>query len=91
MKTKSFEDTLEGYVLSTVKGAYRFKKYWMNKGYNENSSIERAINYAFGQINSAIGDSFSWEEAEFSFRELSNIANALANYCVQNKSNHIKD
>jgi hypothetical protein len=55
MKIKSVEDTLEEYVLSTVKGAYNTKKHWMNKGYDENSSIDRAIRYAFGQINSGIG------------------------------------
>ena len=84
MKVKSIEDTIEEYVLSTVKGAYNVKKDWMKRGFNEESSIKRALNYAYGQINSGVGKTFLWKDAERSFRELSDIANALADYCKKN-------
>ncbi len=81
MKVKSVEDTIERYVLSTVKGAYNVKKDWMKRGFEEPSSIEKALNYAYGQINSGVGKTLAWEDAEKGFRELSNIANALADFC----------
>lgn len=81
MKVKSVEETVENYVISTVAGAYRNKKHWKNKGYDEPSSINRALKYAFGQINSGVGETFSWEDAEKSFRELGDISNALADHC----------
>lgn len=81
MKTKSIENTIEEYVISTVIGAYNTKKHWKKRGFDEPSSIDKALNYAYGQINSGIGETFTWEDAEKSFRELSDIANALAVYC----------
>ena len=83
MKVKSIEETLEDYVISTVGGAYRTKRHWINEGFDEKSAIKKTLNWAYSQIEAGIRQKFTWQDAEKGFREMTEIANVFADYCKQ--------
>ncbi|MCK4902232.1 MAG: hypothetical protein KAS76_02660 [Thermoplasmatales archaeon] len=85
MKVKGVEETVEDYVISTVAGAYRNKRHWMKQRFDEDSSIKKALSWAYGQIDSGVGEVFTWEDAENGFREISEIANVFADYCKHSR------
>lgn len=84
---KKIEETIEDYVIGTIPGAYKTKRYWIKKGFDEDSAIEKAIKYAFGQMKAGIGESFNLKDAENGFREMGEIANVLADACKQTNDN----
>jgi len=83
MKAKAFDETAENYVIGTIQGAFKTKRHWMKKGFDEDSSIEKAVSYAFGQIMAGTGSNVSLEDAEKAFREISAIAHSFADACKQ--------
>jgi len=83
MKMKIVDETVENYVIGTIQGAFKTKRHWMKKHSDEDSSIEKAVSYAFGQIIAGTGSNVSLEDAEELFREISAIADSFADACKQ--------
>lgn len=81
VKGKSIDEVVENYVIGAIQGAFKTKRYWMKRGFNEESSIKKAINYATGQLNAGTGGNLSISDAEAIFREIGAIAEALADMC----------
>jgi len=78
---KTIDETIENYLISTIIGAYKYKKHWMKKGFDEDSAIEKSVKYAIGQMKSGTGYTFNWEDVENMFREISVIATSFADLC----------
>jgi len=87
MKTKTIDESVENYVIGTVQGAYRTKRNWMKKKFDEDSAIKKTLDWAYAQIEAGIGETFSLKDAEAGFREMSEIANILAEACRQANNN----
>jgi hypothetical protein len=79
---KSKEEWIENYVIGAVQGAFKTKRYWMKKGFDAPSSIQKAVNYAVGQLSAGIGKS-NLTKAESAFREMGKIAEAFANMIAE--------
>jgi hypothetical protein len=80
---KTIKETIENYLIGTIKGAYKTKKHWMKKGFEKSSAIEKAWRYAIGQIEAGIGENINWNDAEEIYREIGAIANAFADLSKQ--------
>ena len=78
---KNIDETIENYLIGTIAGAYKTKRYWMDKRFDEKSAIEKSVKYAIGQMESSIGNTLSWKNVESIFREISVISDSLADYC----------
>lgn len=83
MKTKTIHETLEDYVIGTVHGAYRTKRHWIKQGFEEDDAIKKTLSWAYAQVGVGTGDTFNLKDAENGFREMSEIANVLADACKQ--------
>lgn len=80
---KSIKETVENYLIGTIHGAYKTKRYWIKKGFDSNSAVEKATKYAFGQIEAGLGETFNWKDVEEIFREIGAIANVFADLSKQ--------
>ena len=80
---KTIEETIENYLIGTIQGAYKTKRNWIKKGFDNSSAIEKATSYAFGQIEVGIGETFDWKDVEEMFREIGVIANVFADLSKQ--------
>nr|MDO8089263.1 hypothetical protein [Candidatus Sigynarchaeota archaeon] len=80
MKIKPLEEIVENYVIGTIQGAYKMKRYWKERGWDEEHAIDYATRYAIGQLKSGVGESCDVEKAIAIFREISAIATALADF-----------
>jgi hypothetical protein len=78
LKVKSIEQTIENYVLGTIQGAFKTRRYWMNQGYDEDHAIKNAVNYGVGQIKAGVS-ARNFEATIEMFREVAGIATAFAN------------
>ena len=84
---KTIDETIGNYLIGTIQWAYKTKRYWIKKGFDENSAIGKATKYAFGQMEAGIGETFNKKDVEEIFREIGVIANVLADACKQANDN----
>ena len=87
MEVKSINESIENYLIGTIQGAYKTKRYWMKKRFTEENAINKSITYAIHQIQSGIGETYTLQDVENMFREIGDIANALADSCKQANEN----
>lgn len=73
MKTISLDETIDNYILSTILGTYKTKRFWMKQGYNEEKAIQNATKYALGMLREKLDPKYI-----DMFREVAVIANFLA-------------
>lgn len=91
MKIKSIEETVQNYVIGVIQGAFKTKRHWMKKGFDEKRAIENAIRYGIGQIRAGVGNICNIETAINIFREISQISTCFANLLEEIKSNSETD
>jgi len=86
LKVKSVEESVENYVIGTIQGAFKTKRYWRGQGYDENHAISNAVEYGIGQIKAGVNIQ-NLEHIIGVFREISGIATAFADMLENAKSN----
>lgn len=78
-KATSIEDWVKNYVLGTIPGVYKMKRYWVKQGYDEDHAINNAVQYGIGQLAAGVGSTCDVETTIKMFREIAEIATAFAN------------
>jgi urocanate hydratase len=73
------EEIVQNYVIGTIQGTFKTKRYWVKKGYNKDHAIKNAIEYGIGQLAAGVGKTCDAKTAVTIFREIAEIANAYAN------------
>ena len=87
VKVKSIEETVQNYVIGTIQGVFKTKRYWMKKGYDEDHAIKNAVQYGIGQIRAGVGDICDIETTIKTFREMAEISTVFANLLEEVKGN----
>jgi len=77
-KITSIEEWVQNYVIGTIQGVYKTKRYWVNQGYDKNHAIKNAIQYGIGQLAAGVGKTCDVKTAITMFRELAEIATLFA-------------
>ena len=78
-KVTSIEEWVQNYVIGTIQGVYKTKRYWVNQGYDEDHAIRNAIQYGIGQLAAGVGNTCDVKTTLKMFRELAEIATVFAN------------
>ncbi|MFX1518704.1 MAG: hypothetical protein ACFFCD_02105 [Promethearchaeota archaeon] len=82
VKTKSIEEYVENYVIGTIQGMLKTKRYWLRRGFSINRATENAMKYGVGQLSVGVGTTVTLKQAEGLFRELADLANEMADLCT---------
>lgn len=85
VKTKSVEEWVENYIIGTIPGMLKTKRYWLRRGFSIDRATENAIKYGVGQLSVGVGTTVTLKQAEGIFRELADVANAMADLCISIK------
>ena len=56
VKVKSIEEIVQNYVIGTIQGVYKTKRYWVKQGYDEDHAIKNAVEYGIGQLAAGVGN-----------------------------------
>ena len=78
-RVKSVEEMVQNYVIGTIQGVFKIKRYWMKQGYDEDHAIKNAVQYGIGQISAGVGRICDLETTIKMFREIADISTAFAN------------
>ena len=87
VKVKSIEEIVQNYVIGTIQGVYKTKRYWVKQGYDEGHAIKNAVEYGLGQLAAGVGNTCDVETTATMFRELAEIATVFANKLAEIRRN----
>jgi len=83
---ESYKESFEKDVIGAVQGTYKFKMSLMNRNFEKEKAMGKSINWGISQVEKGISKYFTWEDAENSLREMSEIATVLADKCENHLS-----
>jgi len=81
VKVKPMKKIVRNYVLSTAKAMMNYRDHLVEKGFQDDYAMKKAIEYGINMLNASLGETFTPQEAAVSFKELADVCTALANLC----------
>lgn len=78
-RVKSIEEWVQNYLVGTIQGVYKTKRYWVKQGYDEDHATKNAIQYGVGQLAAGVGNTCDVKTTITMFREIAEIATAFVN------------
>ena len=81
LKVKSLEETVFNYIIGVLSGFPKEVNHWLKQGYSPEKAFENAYKWAIRQLESGVGETFSWKDIAAIFRITAQAINQLAKYC----------